>query len=174
MKKKFIKVLMVTSSICALMPFSSLSASAVKNNWDSKWTGGSGYCGGQYPGINSYCESKNTTSGTKRACSIRDKGDDSSIYVYNKSSKTVEVKVWGESDWLFPVRYDITWCDGYKKISTSEWKVPRYSERFIPQYINEREFKYAHVHFTTSGTNGLWSADSSGWYPNADPIVTHY
>ena len=100
--------------------------------------------------------------------SIRDKGDDSSIYVYNKSSKTVEVKVWGEFDWLFPAFYDITWCNGYEDISTSEWRVPRYSERFIPQYINEREFKYAHVHFTTSGTNGLWSADSSGWYPNAD------
>lgn len=163
MKNKFIKAFAITSSVCALMSFNCMTASAVKNDWDSSWTGGTAVCN-----LNSYCSSKNDGDGRNRACCIRDKGDTSSIYVYNKSSKAVDVTVWGEFSWQNPIRIDPTWCDGYTKISTNKWSVPKNSERFIPQYIGEKGLSYAHVHFNTSNTNGLWSADSSGFYPNAD------
>lgn len=173
MKKSFMRTLAVTSSIFALLPFNCLSANAVKNDWDTSWKGGGTsfeYCNDKYGGIHSLCSAKSDTSGRNRSCCIREKGDYSSIYVYNKSSKAVEVKVWGENSFISPnLDSDTaTKCKGYTSISTNSWSVPKYSERFIPQYIKENKFTYAHIHFNTAGTNGLWSADSSGWYPNAD------
>lgn len=169
MKKKLISLLTITSSICALIPFNCLNANAVKNNWDSEWKGGTGYCYGEFGGIHSLCAEKYETCGRDRACCIRPKGDTSSIYVYNKSSKSVKVTVWGENSYITPARKtaSATECSGYTKISTNVWSVPKYSERFIPQYIKENRYTYAHAHFDTSGTSGLWSSDSSGWYPNA-------
>ena len=169
MNRKLMKVIAIVSGLCSLTTLNGMTVGAVKNNWDSEWTGGSGYCNTQYGGIHSYCSSKNDGGGRNRACCIRDKGDTSSIYVYNKSSKAAIVKVWGENGIIYLAKYDTTWCDGYTNISTNKWSVPKKSQRFIPQYIGERGFTYAHVHFDTTGTNGLWSADSSGWYPNADP-----
>lgn len=167
MKNKVIKTLAITLSMCAIAPLGSFSASAKTNNWDSAWTGGSGYCNTKFGTIHSYCDSKNTSAGTKRACCVRDKGDSSSMYIYNKSSKAVEVKFWGEISWIDPARFWVGQCEEYpRSYFDCKVEVPANSERLVPQFINENGYDYAHVHFDTSDTNGLWSADSTGWYPS--------
>lgn len=44
MKNKLVKALAITSSVCALMSFNCMTASAVKNDWDSSWKGGTAVC----------------------------------------------------------------------------------------------------------------------------------
>lgn len=182
MKKSLVKVLAITASVC-MLPFNYLKVEAVKNNWDSEWKAGGVnykpsssstlYCTGPQGGKPSYCSSKYDSNGRNRPCCIRDKGDTSSIYVYNKSNKPVKVIVWGEVDWQNPQSYDVSYIPGGSQLGNT-WRVPKYSERLIPQYIKEKDYDYAHVHFENSGAYGLWSADSSGWYPRADKLTTMY
>lgn len=167
MKRKLMKAITIIPVVCTLLNCNAMTAGAVKNDWDSSWNGSinATVCS------NSYCSGPNDAFGTNQKCSVRDKGDTSSIYVYNQSANTAQVTVWGEASWLSIHYFDPTHCSGYTTISTNKWSVPSGSQRFIPQYIGERtDLLYAHVHFTTYNTYGLWSADSSGWYPNANPV----
>lgn len=179
MKNKFIKALLLTTSICATIPFNGLAVSAKNNCADSPWKGGEGGCSSTF----SHCWEKdgflvtNTgdSTGKYRKCSVRCKKDDSSVYVYNQSSTEVKVEVmgtWGGNG-NYPTCGD-SWSvsdtlrrKGYKDLPKT-WYVPANSKRFIPQYINEKGWGYAHIHFITSGTYGFWSPDSVGSYSNAN------
>lgn len=173
MKNNFIKKTLSTLTICALLPLNCLTTSA-NNCSDTRWKGGSGGCDSTW----SYVYEKNHayTYGQDRKCSVRPKDDATSIYVYNKSTKKAKVTVMATNHNSgivpndCPAHYDNRGVpDQYKYKELSKvWYVPSKSERFIPQYIKENFLKNAHVHFETTGTNGLWSPDSVGWYPNAD------
>ena len=155
------------------MPFNCLIASA-NNCSDTRWTGYTGWdC---YDGECSrysyvYEDFKGDKNGQDRKCSIRLKQDDTSVYVYNKSSKKATVKVMGTHYSPITPGNAATHNSDYKNQFSDlreKWYVPAKSERLIPQYIYENGWEYAHIHFETKGTNGLWSPDSVGWYPNAD------
>ena len=168
MKNKFLKKLLITASVCAMLPINCFSANA-GNSWDSPWAGGTPDCDPSF----SYCASRYARPGSNGtgACSVRTKTDTTSIYVYNKSNKNAVVKVWGENNLLTYKKTDVTTYSNWQRIPTNRWSVPKNSERFIPQYIGERkDTTLAHVHFVTGGTSGVWSADSVNWYPNADSL----
>ena len=187
MRNKSITALLLATSICTLIPLNGLTANCAKNCADSAWSGGIGNASGDNGDCHkywSYCyedqygflvKNSGDKNGKRRMCSVRHKKDDSSVYVYNQSSTRVKVEVMGTAgeSGTFPTSGDCWSVDYYlRKKGFSElrktWYVPGKQARVIPQYIYEKGWSHAHVHFLTSGTYGLWSPDVSGWYKNAD------
>lgn len=154
----------VVSSLSAMMLLTSMNISLANaekisdekspNTADSSWTGGSTTCFGEF------------NNGVH--CYHRRKYNSTSIYVKNSSSKNAKISVFGEYSMYYPMRYDVSYYynDYTQKITkgTTDITIPANSERLVQQFIHENGFKYAHVHFTTSGTNGVWSPDSVGSY----------
>lgn len=172
--KKLIKKTVAILAVCTSLPFNCLIASA-NNCSDTSWKG---YTGADL--YNGECSrdysfvvegNKGSSKGKDRKCSIRRKLDDTSVYVYNKSSKKATVTVNGTHYSPITPGNAATYNDDYKNQFPDLDEivyVPAKSERLIPQYIKENGWTYAHIHFETKGTYGLWSPDSVGWYPNAD------
>ena len=139
MKNLLRKTTMIITAAMSLISMNIISASAANTeNADWKTTD-------QFPTFRSH----------------RDKKDNTSIYIYNKSGNDARFSVWGLDD-------D---DNGPQMVSTYQGKshqtigltVPKYRECLVYQYVFEKGYTSAYIEISRingKNSNGVWSPDS--------------
>lgn len=139
MNKKICKLTAAISAVTLAFASMLTSAAYAANTYDTDWDFSAGY--------------------------IREKMDNSSVYVKNTSDVNALISVYAYT------------TDGYihdastykgSTLKTKDVSIPARSERLVKQFIYELGYRYAYVHFTGPGSHGCWSPDSIGSYPYAN------
>lgn len=141
------------------------------NNWDSSWEGGTFENYNYQAPLSKHC-TKYSFTVCAQYCYCRKKTDYSSVYVYNKSGKDAKVDVFAANKMGggYNNAPDATTASvnysGPGSVNCRDIKIGAHQERKIYQYIKENRAcgggAYAHMHFKTPGTSGVWSPDCSG------------
>lgn len=176
MFKKKTKTTIVIAALGTLISINASIANAVDhvtkypNTYDTNWRGGGTHSYTYNRArLTDYC-SENSFNDRALYCYCRRKTNDSSVYVYNKSSIDAKVDVFfgfktTTSNITYPSWKYATVIEGNtltRAFDCSDITIPKNKERKIYQYIYENRANksvYAHMHFKTPNTYGYWSPD---------------